>query len=128
MLCWNAELIRAGLLVKHDEDFVRSLRKRFPGVCVRLGNALDIDDLLLDRSEPASAVVSGLPLLNFQVLVRRRLIEGCLSKLAPKAPFIQLSFGWNPPVPEADEWLVRSAGVTLRNLPPATVWIYTKRI
>lgn len=116
------------VLVERDEDFVRLLRTRFPGVCVRLGNALDFDELLLDRPEPASAIVSGLPLLNFHAPVRTRLIERCLSKLAPKAPFIQLSFGWNPPVAEADKWLVRSAGVTLRNLPPASVWVYTQRV
>jgi phosphatidylethanolamine/phosphatidyl-N-methylethanolamine N-methyltransferase len=114
-------------LVESNEDFVRTLRKRFPGVNVRFGNALDIDGLLLDRPGSASAVVSGLPLLNFQISVRNRLIEQCLFNLAPKAPFIQLSFGWKPPVAETGKWLVRRAGATLRNLPPATVWIYSKR-
>lgn len=116
------------VLVERDENFVQSLRMRFPGVCVRLGNALEINDVLRDRPEPASAIVSGLPLLNLPVPVRQRLIERCLSKLAPEAPFIQLSFGWKPPVAEREEWLVRRAGAILGNLPPATVWIYTKRV
>ena len=115
------------VLVERDEDFVRSLKMRFPGVCVRLGNALQIGEFLSDIPKPVSAIVSGLPLLNFQAPVRMRLIELCLSRLAPEAPFIHLSFGWKPPAAAMDEWIVKSAGVTLRNLPPATVWIYTKR-
>src|SRR5690349_10261306 len=39
------------ILVERDPDFVRLLRKRFPGLRVRLGNALDIEHHLSDRSE-----------------------------------------------------------------------------
>lgn len=114
------------LLVECDGDFVRLLRKRFPGVRVRLADALSIEDHLPRGSEPACAIVSGLPLLNLSVPVRERLIEDCLSKLAPGAPLIQLSFGWRPPVAKSSKWAVRSAGVALRNLPPATVWVYSR--
>lgn len=113
------------ILVERDPDFVRLLRKRFPGLRVRLGNALDIEHHLSDRSEQVCAIVSGLPLRNLPVPVRERLVEDCLSRLMPGAPLIQVSFGWRPPVPRGKKWRVRSAGVAIRNLPPATVWVYS---
>ena len=114
------------ILVERDADFVRLLRKRFPGLRVRLGNALDIEHHLSDRSEQVCAIVSGLPLRNLPVPVRERLVEDCLSRLMPGAPLIQVSFGWRPPVPRGKKWRVRSAGVAIRNLPPATVWVYSR--
>lgn len=127
----TAALLERGLdpkrliLVERDADFVRLLRKRFPGLRVRLGNALDIDHHLSDRSEQVCAIVSGLPLRNLPVAVRERLVEDCLARLMPGAPFVQVSFGWRPPVSRGKKWRVRSAGVAIRNLPPATVWVYT---
>jgi phosphatidylethanolamine/phosphatidyl-N-methylethanolamine N-methyltransferase len=114
------------ILVERDAEFVQLLRKRFPGVRVRLGNALDIEHQLPDRSERVGAIVSGLPLRNLRAAVRERLVEDCISRLTPGAPLIQVSFGWRPPVPKGKKWRVRSAGVAIRNLPPATVWVYSR--
>lgn len=115
------------ILVERDSDFVRLLRKRFPGVRVRLGNALDVAHHLSDLSEQLCAIVSGLPLRNLRAPVRERLVEDCLAKLPPGAPLVQVSFGWHPPVSAGKSWRVRSAGVAIRNLPPATVWVYSRR-
>jgi phosphatidylethanolamine/phosphatidyl-N-methylethanolamine N-methyltransferase len=114
------------ILVERDSEFVQLLRKRFPGVRVRLGNALDIERHLSGRSEQVGAIVSGLPLRNLRAAVRERLVEDCLSKLKHGASLIQVSFGWRPPVRGGKKWRVHSAGVVIHNLPPATVWVYSR--
>lgn len=116
------------ILVERDGEFVQLLRKRFPGVRVRLGNALDIGHQSQHPSEQLGAIVSGLPLRNLRASVRKRFVEDCLSKLRPGSPLIQVSFGWRPPVPEGMKWRVRSAGVAILNLPPATVWVYSRNV
>lgn len=113
-------------LVERDNRFVRHLRKRFAGVSVEEGDALDVRGAHAGHDEPLAAIVSGLPLLNFPVIVRRQLLEDALTWLPSGAPFVQLSFGMAPPVPASVRWDVRRAGVVLRNIPPARVWVYTR--
>jgi phosphatidylethanolamine/phosphatidyl-N-methylethanolamine N-methyltransferase len=113
------------LLVERDAAFVALLQSRFPGIRVRQGNALDIDEALADSNEPVTAIVSGLPLLNFPESVRTRLLERSLARLEPGRPFIQQSFGPWPPVSQNERWSLRSAGREYRNIPPAGVWVYT---
>jgi phosphatidylethanolamine/phosphatidyl-N-methylethanolamine N-methyltransferase len=114
------------ILIERDGEFVRLLRKRFPGVRVKHGNALDVANHLPDLPERLCAIVSGLPLRNLRVPVRERLVADCLAKLAAGAQLVQVSFGWRPPVCAGTKWRVRSAGIAIRNLPPATVWVYSK--
>jgi len=114
------------LLVESDEGFVDVLGTRFPALAVRHGNALDIDAALPDSSASVTAIVSGLPLLNFSEAVRTRLIERSLARLEPGRPFVQQSFGLWPPVSQNECWTLRSAGREYRNIPPAAVWVYTQ--
>jgi phosphatidylethanolamine/phosphatidyl-N-methylethanolamine N-methyltransferase len=114
------------LLVERDDAFVALLQSRFPGISVRHGNALDIDEVLAGEREPVTAIVSGLPLLNFPESVRTRLLERSLARLEPGRPFIQQSFGLWPPLSQNELWSVRSAGREYRNIPPAAVWVYTR--
>jgi phosphatidylethanolamine/phosphatidyl-N-methylethanolamine N-methyltransferase len=113
-------------LIERDDRFVDMLRKNFAGVTVEQGDALDIRGIHKELEGPLAAIVSGLPLLNFPLIVRRQLLEDALTWLPPGAPFVQLSFGMSPPVPSGVRWDVRRAGVILRNIPPARVWVYTR--
>ena len=114
------------LLVEHDSRFVALLEARFPGIGIRQGNALDVDAALAGVRGPLTAIVSGLPLLNFDEPVRTRLLERSLARLEPGRPFIQQSFGLWPPVAQTECWTLHNAGREYRNLPPAAVWVYTR--
>ena len=69
--------------VEYDGDFARHLRARFPRVNIVQGDAFDLDKTLAAPHQPFAAILSGLPLLNFPVAARRRLIDGALARLAP---------------------------------------------
>ena len=114
-------------LVEFDEDFARHNAARFPRVQVIQGDAFDLTKTLGARfDQPFAAIVSGLPLLNFPVLMRRRLVDGALARLAPGAPLIQFSYGTHAPVvPPQGHSVIRAAQVWA-NIPPARVWVYRK--
>lgn len=113
-------------LIEQDAAFVALLRSRFPGVRVREGDALDVDSAVRGCDEPLAAVISGLPLLNFSEDTRIRLLERSLTHLEPGQPFVQLTFGLNSPILKGARWTVRRVGRVYRNIPPATVWVYTR--
>ena len=76
-------------------------------------------------SQPAAAVVSGLPLVTKPLRTRLRLLYDAFSMMLPGAPFVQFTYAVLPPIPK------RPAGVTAdaseriwMNLPPARVWVY----
>ena len=113
--------------MEFDPDFVRHNHARFPGVRVIQGDAFDLDHTLRGSPQlPYSAIISGLPLLNFPVAMRRRLMDGALMRLAPGAPFIQFSYGTKAPVAAPPGYSVVRAAMVWANIPPARVWVYRK--
>ena len=85
----------------------------------------DLDRTLGPRP-PFAAILSGLPLLNFPVADRHRLMNGAVGRLAPKGVLVQFSYGLHSPViPPAGHSVVQSA-FAWANLPPARVWVYRR--
>jgi len=70
--------------------------------------------------------LSGLPLLNFPIALRRRLVDGALERLAPGAPFVQFSYAPTPRGAAARPFGQHRAAMIWANLPPARVWVYRK--
>ena len=109
------------LVIEYGAYFVDLLRKRFPDAMVIQGDAF-----AFERHLPAdarvSAVVSGVPLLNFPPWRRKALIERALAAQDSGGRFIQLSYGWKPPIAPGRKELSRT--VVWRNFPPAHVWTY----
>ncbi|HEY2033942.1 MAG TPA: rRNA adenine N-6-methyltransferase family protein [Rhizomicrobium sp.] len=115
--------------IEYDPDFAKMVAERFPKVHVVQGDAFDLKKTLgSGNGETFAAIVSGLPLLNHPVERRRALIEGALAKLKPSAPYIQFSYGFEPPIPAPAGSTVSRAALVLMNLPPARVWVYRRSI
>jgi phosphatidylethanolamine/phosphatidyl-N-methylethanolamine N-methyltransferase len=115
--------------IEYDPDFAKLVRERFPRVNVVQGDAFDLKKTLGNgNGETFAAVVSGLPLLNHPIERRRALIEGALAKLKPGAPYVQFSYGFEPPIAAPQGSTVKRAAVIWANLPPARVWVYRKAI
>ena len=100
------------------------LSRRFPRAAVLCADAFRFDRFLPENARIA-AMVSGIPLLNYPRAARAHLIEQALARQGAKASFIQLSYGWWPPIsPEAGTRLSKRR--ILKNLPPAHIWIYRR--
>jgi len=116
------------VLVEYNPGFCALLRDRYPHATVVQGDAYALRDSLWDvLSAPASAMVSGLPLVTKPMLTRLRLIRDAFLALAPGAPFVQFTYSVVPPIPKSLPGVSTEASERIwMNLPPARVWVYRK--
>ncbi len=116
------------VLVEYNPGFCALLRERYPQAQVVQGDAYALRDSLWGvLKTPASAVVSGLPLVTKPMLTRLRLIRDAFAALTPGAPFVQFTYSVAPPIPKSLPGVSTEASERIwMNLPPARVWVYRK--
>jgi phosphatidylethanolamine/phosphatidyl-N-methylethanolamine N-methyltransferase len=116
------------VLVEYNPGFCALLRDRYPQARVVQGDAYALRASLEDVLDaPASAVVSGLPLVTKPMLTRLKLIRDAFVALAPGAPFVQFTYSVAPPIPKSLPGVSTEASERIwMNLPPARVWVYRK--
>jgi len=116
------------VLVEYNSGFCALLRDRYPQAKVVHGDAYTLRDTLWNvLGKPASAVVSGLPLVTKPMSTRLKLIRDAFAALAPGAPFVQFTYSVAPPIPKSLPGVSTEASERIwMNLPPARVWVYRK--
>jgi phosphatidylethanolamine/phosphatidyl-N-methylethanolamine N-methyltransferase len=116
------------VLVEYNPGFCALLRDRYPQATVVQGDAYTLRDSLWNvLSVPASAIVSGLPLVTKPMLTRLKLIRDAFLALTPGAPFVQFTYSVAPPIPKSLPGVSTVASERIwMNLPPARVWVYRK--
>ena len=116
------------VLVEYNPGFCALLRDRYPQAKVVQGDAYTLRDTLWSvLGAPATAVVSGLPLVTKPMLTRLRLVRDAFAALAPGAPFVQFTYAVIPPIPKSLPGVHTEASERIwMNLPPARVWVYRK--
>jgi phosphatidylethanolamine/phosphatidyl-N-methylethanolamine N-methyltransferase len=117
------------VLVEYNPGFCALLRDRYPHAKIVQGDAYKLRDSLWNvLNAPASAVVSGLPLVTKPMLTRLKLVRDAFGALAPGAPFVQFTYSVAPPIPKSLPGVSTEASERIwMNLPPARVWVYRKR-
>jgi len=122
------------LVLELNQQLHAHLHVQFPQELLVLGNAGELAQLaagagFLDEGL-ADAVVSGLGMLSMDRTAATRILENAFACLRPDGRFIQFTYGPTSPVMEsvlADMGLsMRRGEFVLRNVPPATVWVYQR--
>jgi phosphatidylethanolamine/phosphatidyl-N-methylethanolamine N-methyltransferase len=134
------ELLAAGIhasrlfVLELNEELHAHLHARFPGVHVVLGDARSLPELAascgyLDEGL-ADAIVSGLGLLTMPQSLQKDILSAAFECLRADGILVQFTYGPAAPVSEA---VVRQLGLkvhrgdfVLRNVPPATVYVYSR--
>jgi phosphatidylethanolamine/phosphatidyl-N-methylethanolamine N-methyltransferase len=116
------------ILVEFDPTFCRLLRQRYPAATVVQGDAYSLKRVLgSELSEPAAAVVSGLPLFTKPLKTRLKLLYEAFALMDPGAPFVQFTYATIPPIPKALDRVRSEASERIwMNIPPARIWVYRK--
>lgn len=116
------------VLLEFNPEFCRLLRNRYPQATVIRGDAYSLSRVLSNMlSEPAAAVVSGLPLVTKPLKTRVRLIREAFRLMQPGAPFVQFTYAVMPPIPKSLMGVKTEASERIwMNVPPARVWVYRK--
>ena len=116
--------------VEYSHDFVKHLRRNYPGVNVIEGDGFDLETTLDDRRDIVfDSVVSGVPLLNFPVARRVAYLNGLLDRIPLGRPVVQLTYGPKSPVPPGlGDYTVEHFHFIIRNIPPTQLWIYRRAV
>lgn len=114
--------------LEYSPDFIARLRRDIPGVHFIQGDAFDLARSLGDHASTTfDCIISALPLLNFPLDSRIKLMEDLLDRVPPGRPVIQFSYGPRPSVPRGrGNYTVERYDVVLRNVPPAQLWVYKR--
>lgn len=122
------------LVLELNPELAALLRQRFPDVRVVNGDARDLVDLTAQAGYAidggVDAVVSGLGFLAMPRPIQLAILRAILAVLGPDKPLIQFTYGPSSPLPRdlLDELdlKVRRASTIWLNVPPATVYVYTR--
>lgn len=122
------------MVLELNEQLHQHLRERFPDVHVACADARDLPQVAQRTGYadggPADAVISGLGLLSMNKPTQRSIVEAAFNCLRPDGRLIQFTYG--PASPVAREVLesldlnARRGNVAWWNVPPATVYVYSR--
>lgn len=134
------ELLAAGIhatqlfVLELNEELHAHLHTRFPGVHVVLGDARSLPELAagcgyLDEGL-ADAIVSGLGLLTMPLSLQQEILSAAFQCLRADGVLVQFTYGPSAPVAESVvrqlRLKVHRGDFVLRNVPPATVYVYSR--
>ena len=114
-------------IIERDPSLAAFLRREFPGVRVRCGEAIHLGRILGNQPMPRiNTIVSSLPLRNLAHDDRIRNVRAMISALVPEGQLIQYTYTTGCPIPSRRLGLeAQCLGHVWRNLPPAAVWRFT---
>ena len=124
------------LVLELNEDLHQHLQKRFPQVQVACADARQLVEVATPRGfgpeAPVDAVISGLGLLSMPKATQQAILASAFDCLQPQGRFIQFTYGPANPVAkevlDALDLVARRGSFTWWNVPPATVYVYSRRV
>jgi phospholipid N-methyltransferase len=124
------------LVLELNEELHQHLHQEFPAVRVVCGDAMHLREIAQAHgfvdTDRADAVVSGLGLLNMPRMSQQLILSAAFDCLRPEGRFVQFTYSPTNPVSrevlEALDLTSRRASFTWWNVPPATVYVYQRRV
>ena len=124
------------LVLELNEELHQHLVRQFPGAHVVCGDAGNLAAIAAERGfsgeDAADAIISGLGLLSMPRQTQQGILQAAFDSLKADGRFIQFTYGpANPVTREVIESLdlsARRASFTWWNVPPATVYVYQRRV
>jgi phospholipid N-methyltransferase len=124
------------LVLELNEELHQHLARQFPHAKVVCGDAGDLRRIAtehgFDGEDRADAIISGLGLLSMPRQLQQSILSAAFDSLQADGRFIQFTYGPANPVMreviEALELTCRRASFTWWNVPPATVYVYQRRV
>jgi phosphatidylethanolamine/phosphatidyl-N-methylethanolamine N-methyltransferase len=134
----TAALLESGVpperlvVVERDHIFHRHLSERFPEVLLIRDDAANLGARLTERGiDGVTHVISSLPMLAMGERQQRAVLDQAAGLIDGSGVFIQYTYGPKSPVHRRNltewGWHAVPVGTAWLNLPPATVWRFTKR-
>ena len=124
------------LVLELNEELHQHLVRQFPHAKVVCGDAGNLREISREHGfegeQRADAIISGLGLLSMPRQTQQGILQAAFDSLRPDGRLIQFTYGPANPVMreviEALELTSRRASFTWWNVPPATVYVYQRRV
>jgi phosphatidylethanolamine/phosphatidyl-N-methylethanolamine N-methyltransferase len=124
------------LVLELNEELHQHLVRQFPQSKVVCGDAGNLRAIAEEHGfggeRKADAIISGLGLLSMPRQLQQSILQAAFDAMRPEGRFIQFTYGPANPVTreviEALELSSRRASFTWWNVPPATVYVYQRRV
>ena len=124
------------LVLELNEELHQHLVRQFPQAKVVCGDASNLREIAGEQGfageQRADAIISGLGLLSMPRQTQEAILRAAFDCLRPDGRFIQFTYGPANPVmrevAEALELNSHRASFTWWNVPPATVYVYQRRV
>ena len=122
------------LVLELNEALYQHLHAHFPDVRVECGDARELVAIAqrdgFAAEGPVDAIISGLGLLSMSRRLQGEILAAAFAAMKPDGRLIQFTYGPKSPVPRdlLDELdlSVRRGGFAWWNVPPASVYVYTR--
>ncbi|HEY2346724.1 MAG TPA: methyltransferase domain-containing protein [Xanthomonadaceae bacterium] len=137
---FTAALLKHGIapqdlmVVELNPELSIHLQRLFPQARVVQGDARELARIATDNGfaegGPVDAIVSGLGMLSMPKTLQRDIVAAAFACIRPGGHFVQFTYG--PAVPIAQDVVdaldlqARKGATAWRNLPPATVYVFTR--
>lgn len=127
-------LIKAGIdpariyVIELDAELANYLKGAMPHVNVIHGNATDLEHILPSHViGKVHRIVSGLPMINIPQHIRGQILDSCFKIMVPEGAYLQYTYSPRSSIDAKVYQLNKKRlGTVFLNLPPATIWQYTK--
>lgn len=124
------------LVLELNEELHQHLAHQFPGAAVVCGDAGNLRAIASEHGfageQAADAVISGLGLLSMPRQAQLAILAAAFECLRPDGRFVQFTYGPANPVGrevlETMHLSAHRASFTWWNVPPATVYVYQRRV
>jgi len=114
--------------IEFDSHMAKFLRSALPNVQIIEGDAFDLVRILPPQFRgKVGTIVCGLSVAMLPFERQRELVAAALSVMPRHGQLLVFSYWLTSPLPAARLGLVcKKRAFTLRNLPPASVWVYER--
>jgi phosphatidylethanolamine/phosphatidyl-N-methylethanolamine N-methyltransferase len=115
-------------VIEQDPFLAAFLRREFPNICVRRGEAIDAPCILAEEAiGRVKTVISSLPLRNLPMADQVETVRAMMNALAYGGQLIQFTYAAGCPIPSQRLGLkAECLGRVWMNFPPAAVWRFTR--
>ncbi len=131
------QLIEAGIaqenmyLFENELGFIEKLKQQFPKAHVIHGDVQHLQKYLSEMGvEKTSKIISSLPFKSLPKIVGENILSQFNKTLTDDGKIVQFTYGINEPYPKTfkttHSFTVSRQAYIPQNIPPATVWLYSK--
>jgi phosphatidylethanolamine/phosphatidyl-N-methylethanolamine N-methyltransferase len=115
-------------VIELDSELAEYLKKSLPGVNVIQGDATSLSKILPTHIiGNIPRIVSGIPMMNIPEPIQRKIVDSCFEIMSPGGALLQYTYSPRSSLnAKAFQLKKKRLGTVFRNLPPASVWQYTK--